>query len=106
MHFIMAISYFLHWKTKPNQSPISTLIWSKSYELRCKLCVNGSKITEYIDLFDSYAPTSDVDSFRIIIALAASKKHWLIFYDIVNLFQTNIIEDPTKRYYFRLPPLY
>ena len=76
------------------------------YELKCRLCADGSRMTEGIDFSESYAPTSDADSFRLIIALASSKGYWLIFYDVSNAFQTNVIDDPSKRHYLRLPPLY
>ena len=61
---------------------------------------------EGIDFSDSYAPTSDVDYFRIIIVLSSSKEYWLIFYDVSNTFQTNVIEDPSKSHYLRLQPLW
>ena len=63
-------------------------------------------MTEGIDFSKSYAPISDADSFRSIIAIAASKKYWLTFYDVNNAFQTNIIENPSKRQYLHFPPLY
>ena len=60
-------------------------------------------MTEGIDFSESYTPTSNADSFRTIIALAASKKYWLTFYDVNKSFQTNVIEDPSKRHYLCLP---
>ena len=61
---------------------------------------------ECIDFTDYYAPTSNADYFLIIIALTSSKGYLLIFYDVSNAFQTNVIEDPSKSHYLRLPPLY
>ena len=78
----------------------------KFYELKCRICTDGSIMTEGIDFSESFAPTSDADSFRLIIALASSKVYLLIFYDVSNAFQTNVIDDPSKRHYLRLPPLY
>ena len=63
-------------------------------------------MTKGIDFSESYAPTSDADPFRLIIALASFKGYWLIFYDVSNAFQTNVIDDPSKRNFLRLPPLY
>ena len=45
------------------------------YDLKCRLYADGSRMTEGIDFSESYAPTSDDDSFRTIIALHASKKY-------------------------------
>ena len=73
------------------------------YELKCRLCADESRMTKCIDFFKSYAPMSDADSFRTIIALAATKKYWLTFYDVSNAFQTNVIKEQSKRQYLRLP---
>ena len=63
-------------------------------------------MTEGIDFENSYTSTTDADALRIIISRAAQHNLWLYFYDVSNAFQTNVIEDPSKRHHLSLPPLY
>ena len=76
------------------------------YELKCRLCADGWCITEGTDFETSYGSTADDDALRIIISRTTLHNLRLYFYDVSNVFQTNIIEDPSKRYYLSLPPLY
>ena len=55
------------------------------------------------DFAVSYAPTVDVDSFRLLIAIAASDEMIVVVIDASNAFQTNIISDPNKRIFIALP---
>ena len=50
--------------------------------------------------------TADAGALRIIISCATHHNLWLYFYDVSNTFQTNGIEDPSKRHYLSLPPLF
>ena len=42
------------------------------YELKCRLCADSSRTTEGIDYTKSYASTTDIDSVRLVIVLAAA----------------------------------
>ena len=70
------------------------------------MCANGSGMVQGIDYVVSYAPTVDADSFRLMIAIAASDRMILIFIDASNAFQTNVISDPRRRVYVSLPTMY
>ena len=61
-----------------------------------------SRIVDGIDFSNSYAPTIDVDSLRLVIVLATQYGLTLALVDVSNAFQTN---DPTKRHYLGIPPL-
>ena len=76
------------------------------HELKCRLCADGSRMAEGIDLVNSYTPTADADSLRLVIALVVTYCLDLTLYDVSNDFQTNIISDPAKRHYLSIPPLY
>ena len=69
------------------------------YELKCRLCADGSRMTEEIDFENSYAPTTDDNALRIIILQAAQYNIWLYVYDVFNVFQKNVIKYPSKRHY-------
>ena len=75
-------------------------------ELKYRLCADGSRMVERIDFANIYDPTTDTDSLRLVIALAAQDYLDLIFFDVSNTFQTNVISDPAKRHYLSIPPLY
>ena len=63
-------------------------------------------MTEGIDIDNSYTPTANADALRIVISWADPHILWIYFYDVSNAFQTNVIEDPSKRHYLSLPPLF
>ena len=42
------------------------------YEIKVRMCANGSKMIQRQDFTVSYAPTVDADSFRLSIAIAVS----------------------------------
>ena len=76
------------------------------YELKCRLCADGSRMVMGIDYDLSYAPVIDGDILLLMIAVATSKSMQFYFMDISNAFQSNIIHDPKKRHYMHLPPKY
>ena len=76
------------------------------YELKCRLCADGSRMVMGIDYDLSYAPVIDGDILLLMIAVATSKSMKFYFLDISNAFQSNIIHDPNKRHYMHLPPKY
>ena len=76
------------------------------YEIKVRMCTNGSKMIQGQDFKVSYAPTVDADSFRLSIALAVSDEMIIVFIDASNAFQTNVISDPNKRIYITLPTMY
>ena len=76
------------------------------YEIKVRMCANGSKMIKGIDFLESYAPTADCASFIAIIIIAASEGMTIVFIDASNAFQTNVISDPRKRVYVSLPSLY
>ena len=41
------------------------------YEMKIRLCANGSKMAEDVHFENSFAPTTDIYSFRTIVVLAA-----------------------------------
>lgn len=75
-------------------------------ELKCRICADESRMVERIDFANLYAPIANKDSLRLVIALAAQDCLDLIFFDVSNTFQNNVISDPTKRHYLSIPPLY
>ena len=44
------------------------------YELKCRMCANGSKIIEGQDYEISYTPTADRESLRFFIAIVSEKR--------------------------------
>ena len=76
------------------------------YEIKVRMCANGSKMIQGVDFSDSYAPTVDADSFRLTLNIAASEDMNIVFIDASNAFQTNVISDPSKRVYVTLPTMY
>ena len=75
------------------------------YELKYRMCADGSRMVEGLDYDISYAPVIYGDSLLLMIALAASKKLTFYFLDISNAFQSNVIHDPTIRHYLHLPSI-
>ena len=75
-------------------------------EIKYRLCEDGSRMTEGVDFENSFVSTTDVDVLRIIISRVALRNIWVDFYDVSNIFQTNVIEDPSKRHYSNLPPIH
>ena len=76
------------------------------YETKIRLCADGSSMIVGIDFDLSYAPVIEGDALLLMIAMAAARKLTLYFLDISNAFQTNVIHDPNKRHYLRIPSLY
>ena len=76
------------------------------YELKIRLCADGSRMVVGIDYDLSYAPVIDGDSLLLMISVATSKGMIFYFLDISNAFQSNIIHDPRRRHYLHLPSLY
>ena len=56
-----------------------------------------------IHFMESYSPTCQGFSFRMVMGLAATLLMTLYFIDASNAFQTNVISDPTKRHHVGLP---
>jgi len=61
---------------------------------------------EDIDYTNSYSPVGSIDSIRLLLAIAASRKLKLNVLDISNAFQTSVVFDPDDRTYITLPPFY
>jgi len=77
-----------------------------NYELYCRTCANGSTMKENVDYQNSYSPVGSIDSIRLLLSIAASRRWILNALDISNAFQTSIIFDPDERTYLSLPPFY
>lgn len=77
-----------------------------TYELNSRTCVDGSPMKENIDYSNSYSPVGSIDSIRLLLAFAASRKLKLNVLDISNAFQTSVVFDPDDRTYITLPPSY
>ena len=56
------------------------------YEIKVRMCANGSKMVQGQDFTVSYAPTVDVDSFRLSIEISGSDKMIVVFIDASNAF--------------------
>ena len=76
------------------------------YELKVRLCADGSRMVVGIDYDLSFAPVIDGDTLLLMIAVATSKRMKFYFLDISNAFQSNIIHDDNKRHYIHLPSMY
>ena len=76
------------------------------YELQTRLCINGSKPIQGIDFDVSFAPVADAMSVRTMICTAAHDNMIGTVLDISNAFQTNVIEDFSKKRYISLPSYY
>ena len=76
------------------------------YEIKVRICANGSSMIQGIDFIESYAPTVDTDSFILSLNIAASDDITVAFIDASNEFQTNVISDPNKRVYITPPNMY
>ena len=76
------------------------------YEIKVRMCANGSRMIQGVDFTSSYSPTVDADSFRLSMNIAASEKMIIVFIDASNASQTNVISDPRKRVYVTLPTMY
>jgi hypothetical protein len=75
------------------------------YDLKARLCADGSAMLEGVDFLLSYAPTADITAIRVLIALTSANKHMVLYtIDITNAYQNNVISDPAKRHYLSLPP--
>jgi hypothetical protein len=79
---------------------------ANTYELYSRTCVDGSSMKEHIDYTNSYSPVGSIDSIRLLLAIAASRKLKLNVLDISNAFQTSVVFDPDDRTYITLPPFY
>jgi hypothetical protein len=77
-----------------------------TYEFYSRTCVDGSPMKENIDYSNSYSPVGSIDSIRLLLAFAASRKLKLNVLDISNAFQTSVVFDPDDRTYITLPPFY
>jgi hypothetical protein len=79
---------------------------TNTYDLYSRTCADGSPMKENIDYFNSYSPVGSIDSIRLLLAIAASRKLRLNVLDISNAFQTSVVFDPDERTYITLPPFY
>ena len=76
------------------------------YELKVRLCADGSKMLAGVHFDESYSPVCNGSSFCHAICLASVLAMVFYFIDADNAFQTNFIEDPSSRHYLSLPPYY
>ena len=76
------------------------------YDLKARMCANGTTIVHGIDFIESYSPTVDTDSFCLIMMIVASEGIIIVFIDTSNTFQTNMILDPWKQTYVSPPTMY
>ena len=67
------------------------------YEIKVTMCANGSKMIHGHDYIVSYSPTADTESFRLTTTIIASDEMIVVFIDVSNAFQTNVISEPNKR---------
>ena len=67
------------------------------YEIKVKMCANRSKMVHGLDYTTSYAPTIDAYLFILSLNIAASDEMIVVFVDVSNEFQTNLISDSKKR---------
>ena len=56
------------------------------YELKVRLCADGSRMVVGIDYDLSFAPVIDGDTLLLMIAVATSKRMKFYFLDILNAF--------------------
>ena len=63
-------------------------------------------MVEGLDYDLSFAPVIDGPHLYFMIAIATAEDMIFYFVDISNAFQTNVMEDPDKRHFISLPPLY
>ena len=68
------------------------------YEIKVRMCANGSKMVQGVDFSESYAPTVDADSYRFMMNISAMDRMIITFIDASNAFQTNVIQTHTKEY--------
>ena len=61
---------------------------------------------EGIDFTVSYAPVANIQSIRVIIAIAAAEGMTIHILDISNAFQSTVIAYPKERHYISLPAQY
>ena len=59
-----------------------------------------------LDFIVSYAPTCDVDLFKLSLNIAASDGMIAVYIDASNAYQTNFISDPKKQVYITIPTMY
>ena len=76
------------------------------YEMKLRMCANGSKMIQGVDFTVSYVLTVDTDLFRLTVNIAESDQMIIVFIDTSNTFQTNVISDSKKRIYVTLPTMY
>ena len=76
------------------------------FELKCSFCANGSKMVEGLDYDLSFVPVIDRPHLYFMIVIATAEDMIFYFVDTSNTFQTNVVEDPDKRHFISLPPLY
>jgi hypothetical protein len=77
-----------------------------TYELYSRTCADGSPMKENIDYVNSCSPVGSIDSNRLILAIATSRKMKLNVLDISNALKTSVVFDPTERTCITLPPFY
>lgn len=65
------------------------------YQIRKWMCANRSKMIQGLGFIVSCAHIWDADVFRLSITFAASEGIILVFIDLLNSFQTNVISAYT-----------
>ena len=75
------------------------------YELKSRLCANGSTMVEGVDFDLSFCHVADTYSTLLIFNIAAMLGLRLYFYDISNAFQSTV-KPSAERHHINLPPLY
>ena len=66
------------------------------YEIKVRMCADGSRMVQGVDFSIPYAPTADSDSLRLIIDIASSDGMSIIFTDVSNAFQKMRYRTRTK----------
>ena len=106
MHNSTTLSCPLLKKTVPNKKKVLSVRLSFDvkitdvidfYELRYRICANGSRIIEGQDYGIPYALTTNEESLRFMVVISSEENKELLFIDISNAFQTNIIFNPEDR---------
>lgn len=76
------------------------------YDLKARVCADGSKMLEGIDFTCSYSPTAEYISILIMLAYAWNLG-WLVYaIDMSNAYQTVCKPDPSQRHYLSIPEIY
>ena len=90
------------------QSILATKIKPKGndiFEFVTRMCANGSSQVKSVDFDHSWSPTVGAGALRMTLMFAATHRLILAVIDVVNCFQTTLVEDD-ERLIITCPPFY